>query len=170
MIAQIQSDWKAVGIEAKVQTVTRLEAETAFTSNEFDVAVWGGDGGFEAILEPRYYFPFSVWSLYAPLWAKWFIDPTDPKAEEPPAAVKEQMTLYGQLQATTDSDKQIAIMAEIINISKKQFYVIGLNRPAVSYGVVKNNFHNVPSSMPTSYSYPEPGPTNPAQYYIDPQP
>lgn len=168
MLDQIRSDWRTVGISVEMQVVTRQEAETLFGKNDFDATVWGGDGGFEVILEPRYYFPFSIWSLYALSWAKWFVNPQDPLAEEPPAAAKQQMELYGKLQATDDPNKQIDFMKQIIDISAEQFYVIGLNRPPVAFGIVKNNFHNVPTIMPTSYSYPDPAPTNPCQYYIDP--
>lgn len=168
IVAQIRSDWRAVGIEAELQQVPRQEAEASFGKNEFDATVWGGDGGFEVILEPRYYFPFSIWSLYGLLWAKWFNNPQDPLAEEPSAAARRQMELYGKLQMTDDANKQLDFMKQIIDISAEEFYVIGLNRPPIAFGIVKNNFRNVPAIMPLSYSYPDPAPTNPCQYYIDP--
>jgi peptide/nickel transport system substrate-binding protein len=37
---------------------------------------------------------------------------------------------------------------------------------ANGYGIVRNDFHNVPKSMPNSYIYPNPGPCNPEQFYI----
>ncbi len=169
LVTQIQSDWGAVGIEMKIQSVPRQDAEGLFRANNFDATVWSGDGGFEAILEPRYYFPYSIWSLYALSWARWFANPEDPLAQEPPDATKQQMQLYSQLQATVDPDKQLQLMKQIIAISADQFYVIGLNRPPMTNGVVRDNFHNVPSTMPNSWAYPEPGPTNPCQYYIDSQ-
>lgn len=78
------------------------------------------------------------------------------------------MELYGKLQMTDDANKQLDFMKQIIDISAEEFYVIGLNRPPIAFGIVKNNFHNVPAIMPLSYSYPDPAPTNPCQYYIDP--
>jgi len=66
-----------------------------------------------------------------------------------------------------DPEKQIEIMKQIIEISADQFYVIGINKLPLAYGVLKENFHNVPSQMPGSWSYPDPAPTNPCQYYID---
>ena len=30
--------------------------------------VWGGDGGLDVILEPRWYFPYSGESLYGEAW------------------------------------------------------------------------------------------------------
>jgi len=169
LVTQIQSDWAAVGIDMQLQSVPRQDAEALFAANKFDGTVWSGDGGFEVILEPRYYFPFSIWSLYGLAWARWYANPQDPTAQEPPASVKQQMDLYNQLQATVDTDKQLQLMKQIIDIAADQFYVIGLNRSPNTFGVVKNNFHNVPSTMPNSWSYPEPAPTNPCQYFIDSQ-
>ena len=35
------------------------------------------------------------------------------------------------------------------------------------YGVVKNNYHNVPDAMPESWNYPDPFPTNTSTYWIE---
>ena len=39
--------------------------------------------------------------------------------------------------------------------------------PAPGYGIAKNNFKNVPTTMPNAWLYPTPAPTNPAQYYFE---
>ena len=64
--------------------------------------------------------------------------------------------------------KQSAIFKEILAITKEQFYTIGVSTSPDVYGLVKNNFHNVPESMVGAYLYPTPGPSNPVQYYMDP--
>ncbi len=92
--------------------------------------IWGGDGGLEVILEPRWYFPFSNESNYAEAWQYWFNDPTDTRAEEPPDAVKQQMDLYNQLRATADQAGQNALMKQILDIAADQFYTIGIALPA----------------------------------------
>lgn len=151
------------------EVIKRVDIDVLYAKGQYDATIWGGDGGFEVMIEPRYYFPFSGWSLYAPLWSIWFMNQQDPLAQEPPASVKQQMQLYRQLQSTGDPDKQLALMKQILEIAADQFYAIGTNRPQVGYGIIKNNFHNVPSAMPSSWNYPDPAPTNPCQYYIDPQ-
>lgn len=42
--------------------------------------------------------------------ARWFADPTDPAAVEPPVAEKSQMELYRRICATPDRQKQIELM------------------------------------------------------------
>jgi peptide/nickel transport system substrate-binding protein len=78
------------------------------------------------------------------------------------------MDLYNQLLTTASEEEQNALMREILDIAKEMFYSIGINLLPSGYGVVKNNFHNVPESMPSSGgTYLNPGPTNPEQYFID---
>ncbi|GIV77753.1 MAG: hypothetical protein KatS3mg050_2147 [Litorilinea sp.] len=77
------------------------------------------------------------------------------------------MALYDQIKATGDYQKQLELMKEILAIAKDQFYVIGISSSPPGYGIVKNNFHNVPESMPGSWQYPTPAPTNPEQYFIE---
>ena len=60
-----------------------------------------------------------------------------------------------------------AVMKEILAIAKDQFYVIGISASPPGYGIVKNNFHNVPESMIGSWQYPDPAPTNPEQFWIE---
>ena len=57
----------------------------------------------------------------------------------------------------------------MLAIAADRFDIIGISTIGVSYGIVKNNFHNVPKVIPDSWSYPSPAPTNPCQYFIDPQ-
>jgi peptide/nickel transport system substrate-binding protein len=55
-----------------------------------------------------------------------------------------------------------------VQIAKEQFYTIGVSTQPDLYGIVKNNFHNVPESMVSAYLYPTPAPSNPVQFFIDP--
>ena len=110
------------------------------------------------ILEPRWYFPYSTESQFGELWQYWYNK--DPRGEEPPAAPKKQMELYDQLKATGDPKKQDELMKQILQIAQEQFYSIGICLPTNGYGIVKNNFKNVPEVMPGAWLYPEPGPGN----------
>jgi peptide/nickel transport system substrate-binding protein len=57
-------------------------------------------------------------------------------------------------------------MLQILDIAADQFYFMGISTEAAGYGVVRNNFHNVPATMPESWQYPTPAPTNPEQYFL----
>jgi peptide/nickel transport system substrate-binding protein len=162
----IQGYWADVGIDMQLVVEDRDAFYNRKAANEHDAAIWGGDGGLEVILEPRWYFPFSNESNYGEAWQYWFNDPTDQRGEEPPDIVKQQMDLYNQLRATANPDDQNALMKQILDIAADQFYTIGISLPANGYGIVKNNMHNVPATILQAYLYPSPGPTNTFTYYF----
>ncbi len=167
----VVNQWRACGVNAQLQVIDRSLLYTRKDSNEHDVHVWGSGAGPSIFLDPRHLFPHGGESAYAQAWVTWYNNPTGEGAltppEEPPADVQHQMELYDQIKATGDQDLQNELMKEIIAIAKDQFYVIGISSSPPGYGIVKNNFHNVPMSMPGSWQYPDPAPTNPEQYWIE---
>ncbi|MCB0183700.1 MAG: ABC transporter substrate-binding protein, partial [Caldilineaceae bacterium] len=114
----IQGYWNAVGIDMQINSMDRSLLYTRKDSNEHDVSVWGGDGGLDVVLEPRWYFPYSGESLYAEAWQSWFNNPTGEGAltppEEPPAGPKQQMELYREIQGTGDAAQQEELMKQIL--------------------------------------------------------
>ncbi len=159
------------GINAQLKVMDRSLLYARKDANEHDVHIWGAGAGPQIYLDPRHLFPFGAESTFAQAWVTWYNNPSgagaDTPPEEPPEIVQKQMALYDQIKATGDSELQASLMKEIIEIAKDQFYVIGLSSSPPGYGIVKNNFHNVPASMPGSWQYPTPAPTNPEQYFIE---
>ena len=157
--------WQAVGVDAKVQTVDRTLFYDRKDHNDQDATVFQGAGGMaDALLEPTFYFPFWNESLFAVAWGNWYAS-GGKSGEEPPAAVKKQMDLYRQLKGIADTDKQKAMMKEILDIAADQFYVFGISTPGPLYAVVKNKMHNVPVAF-FSWTYPSPVASGTEQYYF----
>jgi peptide/nickel transport system substrate-binding protein len=167
----VRGYWEAVGIQANIVSEDRSLLYTRKDGNEHDAAVWSGDGGLDVILEPRWYFPFSQESWYAQAWVTYYNNPSGEGAltapEEPPVETKRQMELYDQIKASGDPAEQAELMNEILEIAADQFYAIGISLNPPGYGIVKNNFHNVPSPHPNAWLYPQPGPVNPPQFWIE---
>lgn len=167
----VVNQWRELGIDARLNVVDRSLLYTRKDTNDFDVHVWGAGGGPDILLDPRHFLPVHSESAYAMAWYNWYVNPSGEGAmvppEEPPEPVKRQMELYDQIKATGDQELQMELMREILEISKEQFYVIGISSSPPGYGIVKSNFHNVPESMPGSWQYPTPAPTNPEQYFIE---
>ncbi len=167
----VVQNWQDLGIHAELAVLDRSLLYTRKDTNDFDVHVWGAGGSSSVFLDPRHFVPVTSESAYAMAWYTWYVNPSGVGAlvppEEPPDIVKHQMALYDQIKATGDYQKQLELMKEILAIAKDQFYVIGISSSPPGYGIVKNNFHNVPESMPGSWQYPTPAPTNPEQYFIE---
>ena len=173
LMPMIKNYWQAVGVQVSFSAMERsLWEERVRTNADFDATVhrFGGGSGEEVELDPRYYFPLNGNSVFAARWQAWYNglsgDSATAGVEKPPAAVQHQMKLYDQVKLTVQTEQRAGLMKEILQIAADEFYVIGISAVANGYGVVRNDFHNVPKSMPASYIYPNPGPCNPEQFYI----
>ena len=167
MLELISRYWAEVGIDMQVRSEDRSLMYTRKDAGEHDAVAWGGDGGLELIADPRYYFPFSNESNYAPAWAAWFVDPEQGTAaiapEEPPADVKRQMELYNEIFQTGDVERQKELMSEILEIAQEQFYAIGISLPPPGYTIVKNDMRNVKEGAINFHEYP--AQIDPSQFY-----
>jgi len=167
LLELVRGYWREVGIDAQVRESDRSLVTTRMESNEHDAVMYFGGGGLkDAFLDGRWYLPSYNWeSAFAPAWAFWYL--RAPGGEEPPEAVREQFRLWDAIRATADEAEQVALMEQVLEIAADQFYAIGIASTVPGIGIVKNNFHNVPDSMPsTGGAYNAPGPTNPEQYFI----
>lgn len=165
--------WKAVGIDARMQTIDRTLYYERKNNNDHDAAVWeGGSGRADSVLDPRAFFPFSDESLFGVAWAAWYngargiSGSASAASEEPPAIIKQQMALFDQVKQTADPEKQKTLMREMLDIAADQFYAIGISTPPTTYAVVRNNMKNVPDGTPQSWLYPTPGPSNTEQFFL----
>ncbi len=162
----IKKHWRAVGVDINVKPEERALRQQRVKAYEHDVTNWGGDGGIDAILGPYWYLAYASFNSFAPGWALWYEN--DGKAgEEPTPPAKRQMELYDQIQITPDDGKQKELMKQLLDIAAEQFWIMGISLPANGYGIVKNNFFNVPEQMFASgQEFSNPGATMPEQYFI----
>lgn len=159
--------WRELGLDVNFRILERSLFDLRRDNNEHDAQVFVGVGGLDVVLRPSLYFPFDGESRQAVAWRYWFNNPDDARAEEPPAEIRRQMELYRQLQANPDPAVQAELMQEILEIAQEGFYVMGISLEPASYGIVKNNFHNVPDTMFEAWTLLSPAQTAPEQYFIE---
>ncbi len=150
--------WQAVGVNVEAVSEDRTLYYTRKGNNDGEAFLWQGEGGFNPILDPRSYFPFSGESNWAEAWQAWYNNPTSPIAEEPPAEIKALFAKFDTVKTSTTYDAQVKAMNELLALSADQFYVLGIMTPPDQYGIVKNNMHNVPDRMILSFVFPTPAP------------
>ena len=123
-------------------------------------------GGLNILMDPRAVFPHHGTEHFLP-WVQWY-ESRGRGGEEPPEPIRRQMRLYNEIRTTTDEKRQDELMRQVIEIAAEEFTLIGIILPATGYGIVRNDFHNVPKSMISSTGawYPTPGPSDPHQYFI----
>ena len=160
--------WLAVGVDMRAQNVDGTLWNERVDANEHDGALDDGSPGYkDALLDPRWFFCGSTGgAIYAPLWNNWYIGAGE--REEPPEPMKRQMDIYrNKLMTAVSEQAQFDAMREIVQIAKQEFWIMGMSLPGNGYGIVRDDFHNVPKVMWEAARYPTPGPSNPCQYFID---
>jgi peptide/nickel transport system substrate-binding protein len=164
----IKGYFAEVGVDMEVKQIDRGLFYERKGANEHDATAYGGDGGLEVLLEPRWYFPNSIESNYAIQWAYWYIG--DPRAGDdvPPPAAQKQMELYDQIVGTGDAEKQAELMNEILEIAQQEFWAIGTVSITPGYAVCANNLHNAPTSRYGLWRIPGTVWVIPEQLYFDP--
>ncbi len=158
--------WADVGIEANVVQLERSLFYERKAAYDYDMSVWTGADGIALVMDPRSYFPFSTESLFGVAWADWWRSGGS-RGVEPPEAAQRQQALYDELAVTVESAEQDRIMNEILDIAAEQFWIFGLTKYYKGYGIVKNNFKNVPDTVWQWHVSAAPAQTNPEQYYIE---
>jgi len=164
----LASNLKSIGIDTEVKSETMELFRQRTQSAAHDIALWSGDGGMECLLEPRWYFPYSSESLNAPLFAQWY-QSRGAKGEEPPAEIKEMMETYDTIVSTVSEARKKELFAKIIAANEKNLWVIGLIHDPPDFYVVSTAMRNVPKSDFQSWTYPNPGPIHPEQFFYLPE-
>jgi len=168
-VAEMLSEyWGERGIMVNVAALESWPFRQLIRANEHDVVVTSVQGGHDVLENPGVYLPDNEYiSYWAIPWVYWHDN--NSLGEEPPESIKEQMRLFDQIKITLDKDDVVELTHQILEIAEEEFYVMGISLSPDLYMLVRTNFHNVPETMPFSWIWPTPGPTNPCQYFIDPQ-
>lgn len=162
----VDAQWEEIGIDLDARQAERSLVYEMKDSNQHMAHIWKGDGGLgDAVLDPRYYFPFSTESAYALPWAAEFNTPGEGMAQTPPPAVAKQHELYNQFRQEPSAERRTELFKEILQIAADEFWVIGVALPATEYGVARNDMGNIPQNQPYSWVYPNPGPMHTAVLY-----
>jgi len=163
----LQLYWREVGIDMQPRQLPREAFDEMVYSNNHDAVLWGGEGGIRPIGRPHNYMPYDNNAWFASAWGIWSESPNDPNAEEPtnPAALQ-QINLFDQIKQTPDQATQEVLMAQILEIAADEFWTIGISTPIPGYGIVRNNFHNVPPTMPMAWEWPTPAPANTFTFFF----
>ncbi|TMR97423.1 ABC transporter substrate-binding protein [Nonomuraea basaltis] len=162
----VKKGWEAVGVGLRAdpvastlfteRTMANQPQASAYTCSDFDLIT--GTGG------DHYYVPSNSGSArYAIRWAQWY-GSHGKSGDEPPEEVRRQLDAFTKMRTEYDFTKALGFAKQVVEISKEQFYAIGISSYPDEYGIVSNSFKNVPGSMagaPTN-----PGPTQPEQYSL----
>ena len=162
----IKRHWAEIGVDIKINTIERALYYTRGDNNDHDAAVWPGPGGLDPMLDARDYFAqHPQGTRYAVPWTQWYVS-NGKDGQEPPESQKRRMKLFDDARATADLTKRAAIMKELFDLGADSFETIGVCLAVNSFGIVKTNLQNVPQKYPSAWSWPNPGPALPQQFFF----
>jgi peptide/nickel transport system substrate-binding protein len=162
----VKRHWAEIGVDVKVNTIERALYYTRGDNNDHDVAVWPGPGGLDPMLDPRDYFAqHTQGSRYAIPWTQWYVS-NGKDGQEPPQSQKDRMKLFDEARATSDLTKRGEIVKQICDLTAEAFETVGVCLAVNTFGIVKTNLANVPARYPGSWSWPNPAPALPQQFFF----
>jgi peptide/nickel transport system substrate-binding protein len=159
--------WRAVGLDTRVETMSRDVYWPKACANEVMIAVWTTDRGLVPMVDPIYQMPFDERSWTAPAFGIWY-KTGGTEGEAPNAELKQLMDLYDQYRATVDPAEQLKIGKELVRLTTTNLNVIQTCGEAPGPVVVKNYFHNVSENHTSDWIVMTPGTQDPAHYWMDP--
>lgn len=169
----VEENWRDIGVELKTETLSRPDFYARLNANQHDGAVWWSGGGIAPVMEPEFYVPITFERIgpprvpYGVPWAAWFVNPGAANAEAPPPNVQRQMRIYRQIMGEPDQNRQNEMMRQVMDIAADEFYAIGLCQEQMFYSIASRNLRNIPELQFDSWTYPNPAPSNPCQFFFD---
>jgi peptide/nickel transport system substrate-binding protein len=142
----VQGHWREVGIDVNLKSESRELFLERNQGNDSDTIVWWGDGGLTPVMTPDWYFPDPAYLVFAQPWTEWYGTEGE-SGQRPPEPARRQMEIYDRIKATADPEEQNRLMAEVLDIAKEQFWVMGVNLHPPIYGIAKNDLRNIPEDM-----------------------
>ena len=162
----VKRHWADIGVDVKVNTVERALYYTRGDNNDHDAAVWPGPGGLDPMLDPRDYFAqHTQGTRYALPWAQWYVS-NGRDGQEPPESQKKRMALFDQARGTADMAQRGALMKQVFDLAAEAFEPIGVCLAVNAFGIAKLNLANVADKEPDSWSWPNPAPGLPQQWFF----
>jgi peptide/nickel transport system substrate-binding protein len=166
IMEMVANYWSEIGVDAEVKVIERSLFYARKAAYDHDCGVWTGADGIAVVMDPRWYMPFSNESIFGIAWADWWRS-GGTQGEEPPPAARQQQAIYDKIQVTVNADERNALIKEMLDIGAEQFWAIGITKYYAGYGIVKNNFKNVPQEIWQWHISSSPAQTHPEQYFIE---
>ncbi len=162
----VKRHWEAIGVDMKVNTIERALYYTRGDSNDHDAATWPGPGGLDPMLDPRDYFAQHIArhplrdSMGDVVCVRW--QGRAGAAREPEAA--HEAVRRGARDGRPEEARRTDEAG--FRPGADAFETIGVCLAVNSFGICKNNLQNVPKSYPSAWSWPNPGPALPQQFFF----
>jgi len=161
----IATYWRDIGIKAEFRSLARPLFYTRKLALLHDVGSWGGADEQYPIMDPRWFLPYSPESIHAIGCARWFAS-GGRSGEEPVGDMARCVELYRQIERTADEAEQVRLFREILDLNRRNLWVIGTVGEVPMIYLAQERFRNVPDVAVFGWVCRTPGNTAPECYAI----
>ncbi|HON73086.1 MAG TPA: ABC transporter substrate-binding protein, partial [bacterium] len=165
VLEMVEKYWKAIGIKVALQPVERSLYVTRCNAGDLEIGVWNFDRNAAVMSDPGRLLGTVTDGPWAPLYGQWYS--TGGKGgEEPKGDIKKIYDLWDKVTVTADENQRDRYFKEIINLHKRNIWMIGTVGELPQPVVVKNNFRNVPDGLVWDDTLRAPKNARPEQFFF----
>jgi len=162
----IRKQWAKAGIELVIQSSERSLFYDRANTNEYDISVDIVPGGMDITMNPRAVVSIHPQESRMSLpWARWYLS-AGKQGEEPPESMKQRMKLFEQWQSAATPEQADKLFRQVLDIAADEFEVIGVIRSPNDTAIRAQKLQNVYEQMLISWTYPNPAPALPQQWFF----
>jgi len=162
----IRKQWAKAGIELNILSSERSLFYDRASNNDYDISVDIAPGGMDITMNPRAVVAIHpLESRQSLLWARWYLS-NGKQGEEPTPSMKKRMQLYSQWQSAASPAQADRLFRQILDIAADEFEIIGVIRSPGDVAIHSKRLQNVYEHMLVSWTYPNPGPALPQQWFF----
>ena len=161
----IKKYWEAIGVKVFLKPLERSLYVTRAQAGEIEVGVWGFDRNVAILSDPGHLLGTVVEAPWAPLYATWY-NTGGRGGEEPKGDIKRIYELWDKVKSTIDEKQRDRYFKEIINLHKKNIWMIGIVGEVPQLIVAKNNFRNIPDGLLWDDNIRSPKNARPEQFFF----
>jgi|Wag4MinimDraft_15_1082655.scaffolds.fasta_scaffold00303_4 peptide/nickel transport system substrate-binding protein len=147
-LEMIANQLQKVGIKLNLRPLERSLRYSKCEAGDYEITEWSFDKCVAAIYAPYRILGLMYDGTWAPLYARWYIS-GGKAGEEPPEGsdMRKLYEIWDKVQTTVDEQERNELFKQIIELHKKNLWVIGIVGEGTVFGVVKNNVGNVPDGL-----------------------
>ncbi|HHV80051.1 TPA: ABC transporter substrate-binding protein [bacterium] len=165
VLEMVEKYWEAIGVKVALQPVERSLYVTRCNAGDLEIGIWNFDRNAAVMSDPGRLLGTVTDGPWAPLYGQWYS--TGGKGgEEPKGDIRKIYDLWDKVTVTADEKQRDRYFKEIINLHKRNIWMIGTVGELPQPVVVKNNFRNVPDGLVWDDTLRAPKNARPEQFFF----
>jgi peptide/nickel transport system substrate-binding protein len=163
----VKRHWATVGVDMRVGSIERACSTRAWTRTT--MTRWSGSAreGWTPCSTPATTSRcIPQGSLQAIPWAQWYAS-NGREGQEPERQSAPAHALYDEAKTKVSVADQGVLMKQVFDLAADAFETFGITLAPNLFGIAVNRLKNVPNGMPQAWSWPNPGPSMPQQYFFE---